>query len=159
MNYRLFGTVTIWVPDNSAPFATIRDFGNDDSGLDVYNNSGLWQREFGTSIRTSARNYRLFGTTTIRVPFIQIVVNCHFYGIKHILFPSPESSLPKSRIIVTKVPNCRLYGVPNRRDPELSGYQNNRIFLFFFIIHAYDTLLSKAFRLMILKPLTLLTCL
>jgi hypothetical protein len=114
-NYRLFGTTTIRVPDNSAPFATIRYFGNDDSGLDVYNNLGLWQRQFGTSIRTLARNYRLFGTATIWVPFIQIVVNCHFYGIKHILVPSPKSSLSKSRIVVTKVLNCRLYRVPNCR--------------------------------------------
>jgi hypothetical protein len=33
-NYRLLGTATIRVPYNSAPFATIRDFSNDDSGLD-----------------------------------------------------------------------------------------------------------------------------
>jgi hypothetical protein len=111
-NYRLFGTTTIRVPDNSAPFATIWDFGNDDSVLDVYNNSGLWLQQFGTSIRTSARNYRLFGTATIRpVPFIQKVVNCHFYGIKHILVPSPESSLPKSRIVVYT--ESRIAGVPN----------------------------------------------
>jgi hypothetical protein len=108
---------TIRDRDNSAPFATIRDFGNDDSGLAVYNNSGLWQRQFGTSIRTSARNYRLFGTTTIWVPFIQIVVNCHFFGKNHILhqipnrcYQSPESSLPNSPIVVyTK---SRIVGLP-----------------------------------------------
>jgi hypothetical protein len=61
-------------------------------------------------------NYRLFGTATIRVPFIQIVVNCHFYGIKHILVSSSESSgyrivhcfLSRNNLIPTAM--CNLIG-------------------------------------------------
>jgi hypothetical protein len=38
---------------------TIRDFGDDDSGLDVFHNSGLWQQQFGTSMRTSVIVYNV----------------------------------------------------------------------------------------------------
>jgi hypothetical protein len=106
---------------------------------------GLWQRRFGTSIKTSVKNYRLFRTVTLRVSFIQIVVNCHFFrnkayfsskskivGVPNRLVTRkfrwsyssrPKSSLSMSRFPVTKVTNCHLYRVPNRWGPELSGYR------------------------------------